>query len=413
MPYTYQNAQDDLSGIIHGKNVSKITNINAAAQRAGRGLLAKIDLDEVRVITTLNLYDQVLDTPVPADLKEKAIIDIRPQFSTSTDRPLSDNLSSRMSKDFDMRRRYGSWFTIMNNKGVKYARVKAELTPSALSMDDLTEVDFWSNAVVNAVPNGASAPFVDDIIFSQGALEFNISSGQTQGYISSSRLTSQDFTDFLNKSSAFFELYIPSAGALAAIQSIDFKWGSDLTANYYHRTITAPNFGSLQVGKNLLRFDWNGATTAGSPIITAIDSAQITVSTNGAEVDALLVSNIFFSIAVIWELEYYSKLLYSDSSGNWKSTLSDPTDVINLDEATYNLWLYEFAIACLQQIQGKNAEADLSFFRGELYGNTANDQEGLYEIYKKNNPSQREKVTSTYYNNFGFRGTDQGRFRRW
>src|ERR1035437_2728906 len=117
MPYTFQNAQDDLAGIIHGKNVSKITNINNAARRAGQNLMAKIDLDEVRVITTVNLYDQVLDTAIPSDLKEKAVIDFRPQFTTTDDRPLSDNLSSRMSKDFDMRRRFGSWFTIMNNKG--------------------------------------------------------------------------------------------------------------------------------------------------------------------------------------------------------------------------------------------------------------------------------------------------------
>lgn len=409
-PYTFQNAQDDLAGIIHGKNVSKITNIQSAAVRAGRGLLAKLDLDEIRVITTINLYDQVLDTPIPQDLKEKAVIDIRPQFTTTSDRALSDNLSSRMSKDFDMRRRFGSWFTIVNNKGVKYARVKAELTPSALDLDDLSEVGSWSNAVINAVPNGATAPFVDSIVYPDGALEFNILSTASQGYISSQALTAQDFTDYLNKSAGFLEFYIPSADALAAIASIDLAWGSDITANYYHRTVAAPNFGALQVGKNLLRFDWNGATKVGSPVIAAIDSAKITINTNGTEIDALIVSNLFFSMQIVWDLEYYSKYLYSSSGGQWKTTLTDPTDIINLDEATYNLWLYELSIACLQQIQGKDAAADLAFFKAELYGTAS--QEGLYEIYKKQNPSQREKVTSTYYNNFGFRGTDGGRFRR-
>lgn len=409
--YTFQNAQDDLAGVIHGKNVSKITNIQSAARRAGQNLMAKIDLDEVRVITTLNLYDQVTDVPVPADLKEKAIIDIRPQFTTTQDRPLSDNLSSRMSKDFDMRRRHGSWFTIMNNKGTKYARVKAELTPSALTLDDLSKVAGWTAPASGG--NQATAPFVDNIVYEQGALEFNVLGAGTSGWIQSTTLTAQDFTNLLNKSSAFLELYIPTAAALANIQSIDLAWGSDVSANYYHRTVTTPNFGTLQVGKNLLRFDWNGATKVGAPIITAIDSAKITINTNGTEIDALIVSNLFFSIQITWDLEYYSKLLYSDAAGNWKDTLSDPTDLINLDTATYNLWFYEFALACLQQIQGKDAKADRDFFQSELYGDKSLDKEGLYEVYKKQNPSQREKVTQTYYNNFGFRGTDQGRFRRW
>lgn len=407
--YTYQQAQDDVAGIIHGKNVSKVTNINAAARRAGRNLIGKIDLDETRVIVPLYLYDQVLSTEIPDDVKEKGVVDIRPQFTTTRGRPLSDNLSNRMSKDFDMRRGFGSWFTIINNKGSKYARIKAELTPSALTLDDLTELGGWTAPATGG--NKATSLAIDETYYPEGALEFNVLSGGTAGWIQSTTLDSQDLTDYVNKSAAFFELYIPNAAAVAAITSIEVAWGSDLTADFYSQTVTAPHFGDFQIGKNIIRIDWNGATKTGSPVVTAIDSAKITINkTSGVEIDSLIVSNLFFSIATIWELEYYSSLLFSDSAGNWKNTLDDTTDLINLEESEYNLWLYEFVIACLQQIQGENAKEDRDYFQGELYGTSR--QEGLYEIYKKNNPSQREKVTSTYYNNLGFRGSGGGRKKR-
>lgn len=396
MSYSISQAFDDLSGIIHGKTVNKITNIDSVARRAAQNLLAMIDPDETRRIDTITIYDKILDVAAPSDLKEKRIIDIRPQFDTNNSRAGSDNLGSRFSKDFDLRRGWGSWFTVMDNGGTKYLRVKAEITPNALTLDGLDTLGSW------AVGGSGQNIALESTIFPQGAIQFDIAAGVSPitGYVQNTAITQQDFTDLVNKSSAFFVLYIPSAAALAAITSVDLRWGTDMTANYYNRTVTAPHFGSLKVGKNIMRFDWNGATKTGTIDATKIDSARISVTTNGTAISALIVSNLMFSIGRVWEIEYYSKYIFS-ASGTWQDTVTDGGTLINLDTASYNLFLYEFALASLQQIQGKDAVVDRDYFQKLLHGD--GNQAGLYEKYKKNNPSQTEKPTQTYYGNIGWR----------
>lgn len=408
---TLQDCFDDLGGMLHGRNANKITNPFSVARRAAQNLLIQIDLDELRQIGSLTLFDQVTDYSTPLDLKEKAVLDIRPQYNAFKDRPVDDNLGSRMSKDFDLRRRAGSWFTVMNNNGLQYIRVKTHLQPSATELDDMQEISGWT-----AGGSGQNLQ-LDTIIFDDGALQFDIAfnAGNTSGYIQSTALAAQDFTDIVNKSSAFVTLYIPNTAALAAIHSVNLIWGNDVTANYYTRTVTTAQLGNLKIGKNLLRFDWNGATlNPGATVnLAQIDSARVTVNTNGTAISALIVSDLFFSVGNIWDMEYYSKYMFQSKTGVWSDTPSDFTDIVNLDTASYNLYLYELGHCSAQQIQGANGEADLRYFEERLYGNAAKNIEGEYDIYKKNNPSQREKVTQTYYTNLGWRGRGGDRVRRW
>lgn len=397
MPYSISQAQDDLAGIIHGKTVNKVTNIDSVARRSAQNLLAMIDPDETRRIATITIYDKILDVAAPSDLKEKRIIDIRPQFDTNNSRFGSDNLGNRLSKDFDLRRGWGSWFTVMNDGGTQYLRVKAELTPQATTLDTLDTLGSWVTG------GDASNILLESIIFSQGAIQFDIAAGvnPTTGYVQNVAITSEDLTDLANKSSGFFVLYIPSTAALAAITSVDLRWGNDVTANYYNRTVTTPHFGSLRVGKNIMRFDWNGATKTGTINLTKIDSARISVTTNGTAISALIVSNLMFSVGRIWDIEYYSKYLFNND-GTWQDTVTDGDTTLNLDTASYNLFLYEFALNVLQQIQGGDYAADRIYFQRLLYGE--GDVVGLYAKYKMNNPSQTEKPTQTYYNNLNWRG---------
>lgn len=408
MSYLVSQAKDDLAGIAHGKTVSKITVINGAGRRAARNLLATIDPHETIQIDTITLYDKIADYAAPAGLKGNKIIDIRPQFNSYSSRSPADNLSNRMSKDFDIRRNWGSWFTVMDVNGLKYLRIKAELSPSAISFDTLSVLTGW------AATASASNLAVENLIYSQGALQFDMAAGvnPTAGYIQSQTITQQNMASIVNKSAAFVELYIPTAAALAAIISIDLRWGTDTVANYYNRTVTTAHLGALKVGKNILRFDWNGATKTGATIdATKIDSARITVNTNGTAISALIVSNLLFSVGQIWDIEYYSKYLFRTAAGVWSESITDDTDLVNLDETSFNGFLFEWALAALQQIQGKDAQADREFFRSQLYGKPTEQIEGFYPTYKKDNPSQAEKVTQTYYSNLGYRNRGGGRMR--
>ena len=404
--YTLQNISDDLSGIAHGKTINKFTNLFSIFRRAAQNLLGVIDPDETRIITQITIYDQVSDYDLSGtSIKEKGVVDFRPQGRT---RPLYDNFSMRMSKETNLKR-LENMLTVMNDGGQQFLRIFKWFTPGALTFDNLDVLTGWTATA--AAQNIA----LDSIIYPQDAIQFDIAAGAnpTTGYIQSTSIATADLTDYVNKSSAFFELYIPSAAALAAIISVNLRWGNDTTTKYYNRTVTAPHIGSLKVGKNLMRFDWNGATLTGVVTPTAIDSARITINTNGTAISALIVSKLFFSIGRVWDLEYLSKYLFSNG-GVWSDVPSGLTTTLNLDTASYNGFLYEVALAGLQQIQGKDAMADRSYFQDQLYGNSAKNIAGFYPTYKKNNPSQREKVTQTWYSNIGSKkGWDKFRRPGW
>lgn len=399
--YTLQNVSDDLAGVIHGKTVNKITNILSAFRRAANNTVANIDPDEMRIVTQLTIYDQVSDYLAPTDIKEKGIVDLRPQ---GRNRNVNDNFSSRMSKDANLKR-LQNMLTVMDDKGLKFFRLFKWFTPGALTFDALDEINGWTATA------SAQNLSLDSIIYTNNALQFDIAAGAnpTTGYIQSTKITSVDLTNYVNKSSGFFELYIPTQAILNAIVSVGLLWGNDTTHNYA-RTVTTPHLGTLKIGKNLMRFDWNGATPTGVFTPTAVDTARITITTNGTAISGLIVSKLFFSIGRIWDLEYFSKNLFNNG-GTWSDVPADLNTTINLDTASYNIYFYEVALACLQQIQGKDALADRSFCQDQLYGNTAKDIQGAYNVYKDNNPDQREKVTQTWYSNTQFRrGFD--RYRR-
>jgi hypothetical protein len=385
MSYTISNVEDDLSGILHGKTVNKVTNIRSAERRAAQNLLAQIDPDETRRITTLTIYDGVTDYNAPSDLKEKRIVDVRPQVN----RNLQDNFSNRLSKDFD-RKVWGNWLTVMDDGGTKYLRIKATLTPAAQSVDPMDDTTHW-------VASGDASSLTTDDLYSVTngtSLKFNLAAAGSSGILTNSAIDSMDLTDWLNTSSFFVSVYLQSA---TAITGVTLRIGSSST-KYWEMTGVLHR-GSLKAGWNLYRFDWSGVSPTGIPTVSALTYARLAFAYGGSAT-VIRVDKLFTSLPKIYDLEYYSKFLFSASS-TWVETPVDGDTVVNLDTASYNIYTYEVALAALQQIQGKDALADRNYFFKQLYGDA--QAEGLYKLYKMNNPSQAEKPTQTYYGNTGWR----------
>lgn len=388
MSYTIQQAQDDLSGIVHGKTVNKITNINSTARRAANNLLAMIDPDETRKIAQITLYDGVTEYNAPTGLKGKKIIDFRPQVN----RAQSDNLGNRLSKDFDMQE-WGDWFTVMDDGGTKYLRVKAPLTPAASSVDPMDDDTSWTAS------GDASALTVDDLysVSNGDSLKFTLAAAGASAILTNSAIVTSDLSDWESVASFFLWVYLPTA---TAITSVTLRFGTSATK--YWEATGAIHQGSQRIGWNLFRFDWATATKTVAP--NTPNSAAITyvrlAFAYGGTAAVIRVDKLFASLPKIWDVEYYSKFLFSDA-GTWQETVTDTSTTINLDTASYNLFLYEFALAGLQQIQGKDAAADRTYFYKELHGDA--QKQGLYKRYKTDNPSQAEKPTQTYYRNKGWR----------
>lgn len=372
---TIAHVKDDLAGRLHGTTVNKITNINSVFRRAAGNLLRELDPDETRRTKQVTLYDGVTDYATEADLKDKKVIDIRPQDSRND----NENPRQKFSKEFD-RKRKESWFTVMKDSGLTYLRISKSITPSKSLLDDLVDSTGW--AATASAQNLAE----DSIIYPAGALKFDLAAGAnpSSGYIESSSIDSVDLTDFDEQSAAFVELYIPTAEALAAFISIDLRWGNG-NAAYWSRTVTTPHLGSFKVGRNIVRVDWNGATETGSVDPSAVDYARITVNYNGAAISGIRVSNLFFSIGKIHDIEYYSKFLFSHN-GVWQDTVTNDDTKINLDTASYNLYLDEVEFAAKGQLQGSDAVAEAAAVEKKLHGSSG--PQGSYNRYKNSNPSQ-------------------------
>ncbi|GAG12563.1 unnamed protein product, partial [marine sediment metagenome] len=120
--------------------------------------------------------------------------------------------------------------------------------------------------------------------------------------------------------------------------------------------------GSFQVGWNLLRFDWNGATETGSPDSTAIDSIKLEMTYDGNADTDYRVDNIVASTGSIYEIEYYSKYLFKNASGTFLEEVSDTTDTIVLESEGYNCFLYKVLELVAPQIQAEDGVFDYQLY---------------------------------------------------
>jgi hypothetical protein len=190
------------------------------------------------------------------------------------------------------------------------------------------------------------------------------------------------------------------------LTSTEIRWGSSSSA-YYSRTSTATNEGNaFAIGWNLIRGDWNGATVVGSPVVTAINYLYIGVTVTSNQT-AIKVDNIISNMGLYRTLEYYSKYLFRDvTTGVFQETVTDVSNLINLDTDSYNLYFNLLAYYCAQQLQGLDAMFyDANFFIGEYEKDKAK--------YCARQPSQVQKSRQPYYSpQKGGYGKYMGRFFR-
>jgi len=161
---TIATIKDELEGMMHGTSLNKVQNLNGVFNRAARFLLADVDVDEtIRVQQITNaLYDSINDYVLADDLKEDAIIDIRPQV----DRTKGDIFVQHGTAEFDQYKADGS-FAIKHNSGVKTLRASKALTTGIVlnGCDSLTDNGTWAataDAQNLAVDSGALVRGGDD-----------------------------------------------------------------------------------------------------------------------------------------------------------------------------------------------------------------------------------------------------------
>lgn len=382
MSYSITTLNAEAAAALHGTNLNKIQNLNGLYNRTARQLIADIDpIETVRKITTVTpLFNQVWDYACPSDLKGDRIIDISPPYI----RDPSQIVGQQYNQDFDISKNLNSTvseFTIQYNNAVKTIRINDTTLPQGVILDTCDAVNTWTtggtaNTLTENNINYASG---------SGSLCFNVTTGT--GFISETLAGAIDMSSQLNQASLFYYLYLPTGSQLT---STEIRWGSSST-NYYSRVSTATNEGNaFATGWNLIRGDWLGGTVVGSPSATSISYVYIGVTVI-ANQTGILVDNIVSNMGLYRQLEYYSKFLFRDAiTGAFQETITDNSNLINLDTDSYNLFFNLFMFYATQQVQGLSA----MFFDDSFWGQEYQKGKLRYTSMIK---SQVQKPHISYY----------------
>lgn len=386
MAYSVQTLKTDLEGALHGTTTNQIQNLNGVINRAARQLLLDLDPQETKreVEFIAPIFNTVFDYPLAADVKGNKIIDIYPQVQ----RLPFDIWTQAYNQFFDVAKQnifsMANMFTINFNTSIKTIRVNAPfLNPPIIinQIDNITDNGTW------ATGGTASSLTLNNTNFAQGAgsLQFNATTGAA--YIENSTMIAVNLSEVINQSSIFTWVYVPTGSNLT---SVSLRFGSS-AANYYTETVTQTQQGTAFVnGWNLCQFPWANTSTVGSPNASAINYARITLNLT-ASATAVKVNGLNSILGTILNYEYYSKYLFRDAiTGAYQETVTDDSNLINLDTESYNLLFNLVAYFAAQQQQGIDAEFyDGTFFQTQY-------QQGLLR-YKSMYKSELQKPQSIYY----------------
>ncbi len=385
MSYSIQDLKADLTGVLHQTELNQITNLDGVIDRAARQLL--MDLDPQETKRTLEfiapIYNSVYDYPIADDVKGNRLIDIRPQVR----RLPFDIWTQAYNQAFDIAKQgitaLVNMFTMNFNTGVKTIRINAPFLNAPVVVN---QVEAIATNGTWAVGGTASSLAVNNTNFVQGAgsLQFNTTVGAA--YIENSTMSQVDLSAYLNQASFFTYVYVPTGTSLT---SVNLRVGSD-SSNYYTLTVTQNQAGTTFVnGWNLCKFDWASMTVTGSPVVTALDYARVTLNVTGT-LTACKVNGLDSILGTILEYEYYSKYLFrSATTGTFQEKVLDDSDLINLDTETYNILFNKVAEFAVQQQQGSDMVSDGSYFKGQYDMGVAK--------YKQMYKSEVQKPQTTYY----------------
>lgn len=396
MAYNILDLKNDVVGILHGTTANQIQNFDGVINRAAREVLLDVDPQETKrtVEFIAPIFNSVYDYPLAADVKGNKIIDVFPQVQ----RLPWDIWTQAYNQAFDMMKQnifsMANMFTINFNTSLKTIRINAPFLNAPVivnQIDSITDNGTW------AVGGTGSSLAVNNSNFAQGAgsLQFDATTGAA--YVENSTMSAVDLSEFVNQSSFFVWVYVPTGSNLT---SVNLRWGSS-ASDYYTVTVTQTQQATAFVnGWNLCQFTWASASTTGTPNSAAIDYGRVTLNL-AANATAVKVNGMNSILGTILNYEYYSKYLFRNSStGTYQETVLDDADLINLDTESFNLLTYKTAELAVQQQQGIDALG----YDGPYFANKY--QQALLR-YKAMYKSEVQKPQSSYYQ-MPFRG--YGRF---
>ena len=388
--YQLSTIAQELEGMMHGTTLNQVTNLFGCYNRAARRIIHDVDPQETKVIETFGkVYDGVWDYPITASLKGNKIIDLFPQAN----RQLKDNFTQVYNKTFDLYKGYSIVpdFTPRYSGAVRTIRINATNLQTGIQINSADSYN--GNGEWTAVQNVSDITNNPQLTTNGGSglVQFNIDQTGvpgTEAVIQNSTFASIDLSAQFNNADEFFAFYIPNA---SGITSIKYRFGTD-SANYYDSGALTEQMleQPFNDGWNSMKKLWSEFTTVGSPDPSNIAYIQIRITYDGVLQTQVLLNQFWSRLGVIFDIEFYSKYFFRDSSGTFKENATSENDYVNLDTDYINLFLFASFAEIVQQVQG----SDALFF-------DASQAEQRYQealsMYKNTYKSEVIKPKAAYY----------------
>lgn len=375
--FTVTQIKESLIGMGHGGTLNKVRNPEALFERVASKLLAKIKpLETMRTAAlTQTIHSDVYNYALPSDYG--TLIDLIPQDN----RDQWDLAFRNAAGKFDLEKATKNrTVSLEGSEGTKIIRInwRTRGTKTLHTMDSVTANGTWS-AVGSATGVRANSIFH---VSGSAAIEFDLVA--TGDGIENTGMSAIDMTDEDEVADVFVWVYLPTVPT-----SLTARWGNDVTTKYWTAVAqtTQADGTALRVGWNLLKFPWATATETGTVDPTAIDSFKITVA-YGSAIANIRVDNIVFSIGRNFDIKYYTKYFFKNSSGTYLSRYASDDDNTLVDNDSLPLFLYELLKDMAHQMEGTDSAFDINYARQEL--------EDLYPAFRSEYPDQRKKMTTHY-----------------
>ena len=389
MSYSVLNLKQDLTGALHGTTLNEVTNLDGVINRAAREVLQDLDPMETQRIAqfTTPIFEGVYSYYLNPDVKGNAVIDIRPQ----TLRLPNDVYNQDYSQEFNRARNttLANQFNIQWNTGVRTILVNSPQITTGVIVNSASNTTLNGTWTVGGNASNLTNNTVN-FLYGGGSLQFDLAAGGagSTGYLENSTMTAVNLSTFLNQSYWFLFTFLPTASNFS---KVNLRFGSS-SSNYYSvdATVTQANT-VFENGWNQLGYHWNNLTTVGSPNSSAITYIRVTWTYDGTAQTGVLLNDISCLEGRIMEYVYYSKYLFRDAiTGAFQETVTDDSNLINLDTDSYNVLFYQTGLMIAQQAQGENAiRFDAPYFTGQY-------QKAIMS-YKNKYKSERQKPKQPYY----------------
>ena len=320
-------------------NLANQVDVQDAVNRAVRKVYLDVDLRSAKRVAVIspNVFDDEYRYAAPSDLKDYAIIDVKPQAY-----PTRDSRSRVMlvtPEEFDRKK---------NSKNRLVSVADDDLGRTLLldiDVEDTIRTISRFDSLTSDGSDWAAFGNAETIELNQtnkiqgsASIEFDLTSGGTTAGIYNSDFTDVNVgTDIFNNRYPMVAIYI---NEMETDLSVQLRLGND--ASNYHQTLTAGTDvagGTLVAGWNFVRWNWASKTTVGTVNPTTIDYAVLFINkTSGKADDGYRFDNLQCHSGEIFELEFYSKFPWQrDTGGTYAENSAGGTDYINADTEEIDL----------------------------------------------------------------------------